>query len=200
VVESKGIRTVIEALPLLSRYIEHFRLLVAGGGDRRFLAALRLADPSVVKILGRLPFQEMRSVFASADLTVVPSVWYENSPVVIHESLLAGTPVLGSDIGGIPELVQTEATGYVFPPGDASALAERAIMHFGRSAFERRAMRQRCTDYARTYMAMDRHLGQIQRVYAEALDGRVYADGMGPASLAQRTDQDTSTGRRMDED
>ena len=169
VVETKGIGTIIEALPLLSRYVDRFRLLVAGAGDERFLAALRRFDPSIVKLLGRVPFQEMRALYATADLTVVPSMWYDNSPMVIYESLLAGTPVLGSAIGGIPELIRHEETGYLFSPGDAVALTERVIQHFARSAPERRAMCQRGVEYARTHMTLDRHLDRLQQVYDEAL-------------------------------
>ena len=169
VVETKGIQTLIEALPLLSKYVDRFRLLVAGWGDPKLLGALRRFNPTVVKLLGRVRFEEMRSLYAAADLTVVPSIWYDNSPMVIYESLLAGTPVLGSQIGGIPELIQPGETGYLFPPGDALALVERAIQHFALSAPERRAMRRRCADTVRRDLSMDRHLDRLQQVYEQVL-------------------------------
>ncbi len=169
-VESKGIKTIIEALPLLSRYVDRFRLLVVGVGDERFLAVLRRFDPSIVKLLGRVPFQEMRALYAATDLTVIPSVWYENSPMVIYESMLAGTPVLGSAIGGIPELIRQGETGYLFSPGDAVALTERVIQHFARSAPDRRAMRKCCVEFARTRMTLDCYLDHLQQVYDEALE------------------------------
>jgi glycosyltransferase involved in cell wall biosynthesis len=169
VVETKGIQTLIEALPLLIRYVDRFRLLVAGWGDPRILAALRRFNPTAVNLLGRVPFEEMRALYTVADLTVVPSVWYDNSPMVIYESLLAGTPVLGSDIGGIPELIRPGQTGYLFPAGDASALIERVIQHFGLSAPERRAMRRRCAGYVRSELSMDGHLDRLQAIYDQVL-------------------------------
>jgi glycosyltransferase involved in cell wall biosynthesis len=169
VVETKGIQTLIEALPLLMRYVDRFRLLVAGWGDPQILSALRRFDPIVVNVLGRVPFEEMRSLYGIADLTVVPSVWYDNSPMVIYESLLAGTPVLGSEIGGIPELIRPGQTGYLFPAGDARALTERVIQHFALSAPERRAMRRRCARHVRSELSMDRHLDRLQEVYDEVL-------------------------------
>jgi glycosyltransferase involved in cell wall biosynthesis len=169
IAESKGIQTIIEALPSLSRHIDGFRLLVAGRGDKRLVAALRRSDPASVKLLGRVPFQEMPLLYAAADLTVVPSVWYDNSPMVIYESLQAGTPVLGSDIGGIPELIRPGQTGYIFPPGDVGAFTEGVIQHFGLPAPERRAMRKRCIEYARIHMTMDRHLDGLHQAYSEAL-------------------------------
>jgi glycosyltransferase involved in cell wall biosynthesis len=111
----------------------------------------------------------MRALYAAADLTVVPSIWYDNSPMVIYESLLAGTPVLGADIGGIPELIQPGRTGNVFPPGDVLALVERVIEHFSRSAPERRRMRHRCVEYVYDHLTMEHHLDRLQQVYNEAL-------------------------------
>jgi glycosyltransferase involved in cell wall biosynthesis len=171
VVEAKGVQTLTEALPLLIKYVDRLRLLVAGWGNPRILSELRRFNPTEVKLLGRVPFEEMRALYAAADLTVVPSIWYDNSPMVIYESLLAGTPVLGSDIGGIPELIRPGETGYLVSPGDALALAEGAIRHFALSAPERRAMRRRCVGYVRSELSMDRHLDRLRAVYEEALGG-----------------------------
>jgi glycosyltransferase involved in cell wall biosynthesis len=170
VVETKGVQTLIEAAPLLSRYVDRFRLVVAGEGEQRLMAALRRLDRSGVELLGRVPFQEMRSLYAAADLTVVPSTWYENSSMVVYESLLAGTPVLASAIGGTPELIDEEATGYTFPPRDTAALVARAVQHFSRSAPERRQMRRQCIEQAHSQMTLDRHLDRLQNVYVEALE------------------------------
>lgn len=169
-VESKGIGTLVQAIPVIAQYLK-VQFLVAGQGEPACVAALRSLDPRVVKLLGRVPFQEMRLLYAHADLTVVPSICYDNSPMVIYESLLCGTPVLGAKIGGIPELVRDGETGYLFPPGDAGALAEKAIVHFGRSAWRRRRMRRNCSEYARSYLTMERHVEAILAVYAEVLGG-----------------------------
>jgi glycosyltransferase involved in cell wall biosynthesis len=139
----------------------------------------------MVRHLGRVPFQEMRRLYASVDLTVVPSWWYDNSPMVIYESLLAGTPVLGAEIGGIPELILDEETGYIVPAGDAGALAEKVILHFARSALRRRRMRQRCLEYAQSYLSMNGHLDAIQAVYAEVVADRA-ANAAGSGSKWER--------------
>jgi len=169
VVETKGMVTLIQAVPMLSERVDGFRLVIAGAGEERFMSVWRNSSPSVVRALGRVPFQEMRALYAGADLTVIPSLWYENSPMVIYESLLAGTPVLGSRIGGIPELIEPGKTGYLFPPGDAAALVEQAAQHFARPAHERREMRRNCVERARSNMVLDKHLDRLQTVYDEAL-------------------------------
>jgi glycosyltransferase involved in cell wall biosynthesis len=170
-VESKGVPTLVEAVPLLARYVDRFRLVVAGEGEERLARALRQAGGSSVKLLGRVPFQEMRALYAAADLTVMPSTWYENSPMVIYESMLAGTPVLGSDIGGIPELIKDGVTGYTFPPGNAAAFTAQVVRHLSRPALERRRMRRSCAEWARAARTLELHLDQLQLVYAEGVGG-----------------------------
>ena len=59
---------------------------------------------------------------ARARFSVLPSVWYENGPMAALESLAAGLPLVGSAIGGIPEMIEDGVTGVVVPPGDPSAL------------------------------------------------------------------------------
>ena len=57
-----------------------------------------------------------------ANLIVVPSICYDNSPMVIYESFTHSTPVIGSNIGGIPELIDDNVNGRLFNPGDVNDL------------------------------------------------------------------------------
>jgi glycosyltransferase involved in cell wall biosynthesis len=169
-VEIKGASVVLRALPTMMRHIRGLRVLVTGRGEEQFLARCRRYAP-VVRLLGQVPNESMRNLFATADLTLLPSVWHENSPVVIFESYQAGTPVVGSRLGGIPELIREEETGYLFPANDADALAERAILHFARPPHERRRMRHACVREVRGPLAFERHIEGIVQVYREATVG-----------------------------
>lgn len=167
-VEIKGSRVLLEAIPIMLRNVERLRIVVAGVGDEQLLAGFARYTPAV-QMLRRVPFREMRSLFAAADLTITPSVWHENSPVVIYENFQVGTPIVGSDFGGIPELIRDGKTGYLFPVGDAAALAEKVIRHFARPALERRRMRQDCVREARTRLALEQHIEGTLQVYREVL-------------------------------
>jgi glycosyltransferase involved in cell wall biosynthesis len=66
----------------------------------------------------------MASVYDSLDVLVVPSLWPENSPLVIHEAFLRGVAVVAARIGGIPGLVTEGVNGLLYDPFDPGALAE----------------------------------------------------------------------------
>ena len=92
--------------------------------DAAFEAEVRArATHPGIRWRGSLAHAERWQALAEVDVLVVPSTWYENSPLAIHEALRAGVPVIGSAIGGIPELVRDHVNGRLFPPGDAGALA-----------------------------------------------------------------------------
>jgi glycosyltransferase involved in cell wall biosynthesis len=131
-------------------------------------ARFRQETPNV-QVLGRIPFTDMRILFSLADLTLMPSIIPENSPVTIFESHQVGTPVVGSDIGGIPELIDPGRTGYIVPPGDPQALADAIIDHFARPPLERRRMRQACVETVRVQRSLGQHLASLRAVYDEVL-------------------------------
>ena len=64
----------------------------------------------------------LKTLIREALFSVCPSEWYENCPLSVLESLNCGTPVLGADIGGIPELIDVGKTGLLFRAGDAKDL------------------------------------------------------------------------------
>ncbi len=168
--EHKGAHVVLAAIPLLINALENVRIVIAGGGEQRFLEQYRHYAPAVMS-LGPVPFTDMRALFAAADLSIVASVWHENSPVVIYENFQMGTPVVGSAFGGTSELIDEDLTGYLYPVGDAEALATKVIHHFGKAPWVHRQMRLRCVQTARTRLGLSAHLSGLEQVYAEAIAG-----------------------------
>src|SRR5262249_5676454 len=73
--------------------------------------------------LGHLPKQAVAGVAQSARAIVVPSEVNENAPLALLEGYAAGRPVIGAQIGGIPELVREDETGLLFPSGQVEMLA-----------------------------------------------------------------------------
>lgn len=74
---------------------------------------------------GFLSGSELQKTIASAKFTIIPSECFENCPFTVMESQMYGTPVLGSNRGGIPELIQVGKTGDLFEPGDEESLKNK---------------------------------------------------------------------------
>ena len=118
----KGCQVVLDAIGKLPKDMD-FELCVAGKGP--FEEAFRnLAERDArVRFLGYISGEAKSEIFQSADCLVIPSLWYENAPVVIVEAAAYGMGVIGSNIGAIPEFVKHEQTGLLFEPGNAASLA-----------------------------------------------------------------------------
>ena len=78
---------------------------------------------SRIRILGPLPGNAVPEFLRSIDLLVVPSQWFETGPLVVLEAFAVGTPVIGSKLGGIPELVQHGQNGWLVDYNDTAAWA-----------------------------------------------------------------------------
>lgn len=98
-------------------------LRIAGDGPLLEELKERYDGYNTIKFLGRIGAQEVNALLADARFSVVPSEWYENNPLSVIESLCAGTPVVGAEIGGIPELID-DNNGLTFKSGDETDLAQ----------------------------------------------------------------------------
>ena len=90
--------------------------------DEHHAELQRLAGDNV-EFLGRFDNSRLSEVYAEIDVLIVPSIWFENSPITIHEAHLTRTPVVTSDIGGMAEYVRDGVDGLHFAVGDAEELA-----------------------------------------------------------------------------
>ena len=120
-----------------------------------------------VEFSGYLKGEPLQAAIRGAAFTVVPSEWYENLPFAVLESFALGTPVVGSRIGGIPEMVLDGQTGLTFPMGDSRALAEaldrmearpEQAVEMGRAA--RRLIEEK--------YAPEPHMERLEALYARA--------------------------------
>ncbi len=90
-----------------------------------YQAELAAAAGENVEFRGRFDNDRLADVYADLDVLVVPSVWFENSPITIHEAYVARTPIVTSNIGGMAELVPDGEWGLQFEAGDADDLAAK---------------------------------------------------------------------------
>ena len=119
----KGVHVAVEAF--LGMSPGRARLVVRGTSSHRpdYVQELkRRASGHPIEFAGPFDNERIAEVLGEFDALLVPSVWYENSPLTIHEGFLAGIPVITSDLGGMKDLVRDGENGFLFRPGDASDL------------------------------------------------------------------------------
>jgi glycosyltransferase involved in cell wall biosynthesis len=123
--DRKGIGDLVDVLPDLAGE-DLYVVCIGHGGDLReeVRAALARPDTPPGKLRWQLSPVAVRRWFAAADLLVLPS-YSEGRPTVVYEAMAARTPVLATDVGGVPEQVQAGETGWLVEPGDTAALRAR---------------------------------------------------------------------------
>lgn len=128
-VERKGVEVLVRALGAgdFSRPVE-LRIVGTGEWEEEIRAAIRKQSLEQVRLLGRVSADQLREEYELADVFVLPAVRdakgdTEGLGVVLLEALRFERPVIGSNIGGIPDIVRHEETGLLVPPGDPHALA-----------------------------------------------------------------------------
>lgn len=115
--KEKGIHTLIQ----VCREMPDVQFIFAGTGPLEN----QINSIPNIKNVGFQRGEALEKLIREARFSIYPSEWYENCPFSVMESQMYGTPVLGANIGGIPELIQIEKTGELFESGNAVDLKEK---------------------------------------------------------------------------
>jgi glycosyltransferase involved in cell wall biosynthesis len=163
--QSKGLMGIVDAVRKIPEHIA-FTLEIRGPVlddlTRSFVAALRsqTAADLRIRIEAAVAPDQMPAQLRELDVLVCPSILFENGPTVALEANAAGTPVIGSHVGNLPEIIDDRRTGRLIAPGDveswASAITEIAVNPSGTVDVWRRNLQQPRTmdDVARDYLAL----------------------------------------------
>jgi len=122
----KGVHVLLEAFNKLTNMSAELRVYGDSSYAPNYYERLRLmaTNPSI-KFMGSFDNNRVYEILAETDVLVVPSIWYENSPLTIHEAALAGVPVIASNIGGMAELIERMKNGLLFQVEDTNDLYEK---------------------------------------------------------------------------
>jgi glycosyltransferase involved in cell wall biosynthesis len=165
---TKGVHVLVEAVEALPTEIE-VQLIIHGIGEgtkqRNYASAVhRLAAGSPrIKFEPPVPRSRLVATLSQASAVAIPSLWLETGPLVALEAKAAGLPVIGSRLGGIPELIHEPEDGVLVPPGDARAWTEairllainRAQKRAPRARDKVRTMRDVAKDMAALYESLN---------------------------------------------
>ena len=115
--KEKGIDTLIK----VCKSLPNINFVFAGTGPLE----KEINNISNIKNMGFQKGEALETLIREAKFSIYPSEWYENCPFSVMESQMYGTPVLGADIGGIPELIEVGKTGELFESGNAEELKNK---------------------------------------------------------------------------
>ncbi len=164
----KGVDTLLKALPSVLREID-VKLVLAGDWNQlpyqQLARTLGISDK--VLFLGRVPDDKLRLLYASCDLFVLPSR-LEGLGIVILEAMAAGKPIVASNVGGIPELIESGHNGILVEAGNEGALASAMIKVLNDRSLAR-AMGQNNIQKVRQLYSWDIAARKTEHLYRELI-------------------------------
>ena len=162
----KGILTLIEAV----KCIPNVLLKIIGDGPLRdaIISKIEKEKISNVRLIGHKGRKDLEDEIKRCRGVVVPSEWYENNPRVILEAFALGKPVIGSRIGGIPELVKDGMTGLLFEPKNVKGLRNRIeeLLSGGDRIIE---MGKNARKMVEDDFNEDKHYGSLINIYDQVI-------------------------------
>lgn len=166
----KGVHVLIEAFNRLTDSAAELKIYGNPGYTPEYYAKVKeIARNPMIQFCGEFDNADVGQVLSGLDVIVVPSIWYENSPITIHEANAARVPVIASNIGGMAELVQDGVTGLLFKAGNVDDLA--AKMHL---LIEDRCLLERLRANIGPVKSIEENARELEAIY-----GRLVTAGRG---------------------
>lgn len=160
----KGLQTLIHAF----KGLPNINLKIAGTGEE--MASLQQISSPNIDFLGFVKGEALKSMIANASFIIIPSEWYENNPMTIIESYSLGKPVIAARIGGIPEIVNHNMTGYLFESANIEDLKQTIIKANGLETTEYRTMSTAAEQFAHENFHPEIHYEKLMKIYQEAIN------------------------------
>jgi glycosyltransferase involved in cell wall biosynthesis len=170
-VELKGVNHLISALSQLKESRNDWVCWIVGDGDKK--AELRVQSKALGLEEDILFFgnrNDVPALLSNSDIFVLPSL-LENQPLSVIEAQLAGKPVIVSDVGGLPEIVEHGVTGIVSPAGDTEALFNHLNLLLEDSKY-RKALGSNAKKWGMNHWDLDKGVKNVLDVYENAISKR----------------------------
>jgi glycosyltransferase involved in cell wall biosynthesis len=166
----KGIQFLIQTMPMVLEDFPKATLTVVGDGSWRVrLQAMcqQMGIANQVNFVGRVPHHDISRFYRQSNICVVPSL-YESFSRVCIEAMAHGRPVVATNRGGVPELIEDGERGYLVDPMDTAGLAERIRYLVGNSE-KAEAMGRKGAEHVRINLCPDVYFYRFGKVLAEFL-------------------------------
>lgn len=152
--EEKGIGTLVN----VCKSLPDIPFIFAGTGPLND----EIKGVNNIKNVGFQKGEALKTLIREARFSIYPSEWYENCPFSVMESQIYGTPVLGSNIGGIPELIQSGRTGELFKAGDKEELKKK-VNELWQNKAKTELYSQNCREI--NFCDIDQYCKKLMKIY-----------------------------------
>ncbi len=167
--DHKGVHVLVEAFNRIDQNKAELHIYGDATWFPHYFSSLeKAADPSLVSFKGPVPNNAVAELLTSIDVLVVPSVWFENSPLTIHEAFMAGVPVITSNLGGMADLVTDGVNGLLFSAGDSQDLAGKI-----KKLIESDSLLDTLRQGIPAVKTIDENSREIEFLYRQLLDNKV---------------------------
>lgn len=168
----KGVDVLLKAMRSVGRQFPDVELSIVGDGVIRpeleaYVKRHRLQKQVIFR--GWMDTKAVSEQYAQATVVVIPSIWPENLPTVCIEALAMGRPVIGTNSGGIPELIREGITGRIVAVGDDNELARAIIDTLSRSQSDLANVSTACAASMQTFK-VTAFVRNLERLYWQILD------------------------------
>jgi glycosyltransferase involved in cell wall biosynthesis len=164
----KGIATMLEAWRSVGGQLP---LQIAGDGPMAPDVEKAVAENDAITWLKWLPRNEILARMKNASVLILPSTWYEGFPMIMAEAFAVGLPVIASNLGSMPSIVEHQRTGLLFEPGNAASLVE-AVRWWQANPSEAAGMRGRARREYETKYTADHNYELLMGIYHSVLKGK----------------------------
>jgi glycosyltransferase involved in cell wall biosynthesis len=164
----KGIIELCEAFLRIFALDRAVRLDIAGWGTLEAELRMKYGDHSGIRFLGAVSGRPKEEALNRAAVVMVPSLWEEVFGIVTIEAYAFGKPVIASNVGGLPELVRQDETGWLVEPGDVDALAQRMLSVTKTAPSALAKMSQACKEYSYQF-SMEKITAEYLELYEQLL-------------------------------
>jgi glycosyltransferase involved in cell wall biosynthesis len=162
--KEKGILNLINAVKRTNS-----KLKIAGDGPQKELVLNEIKGFTNIEYVGFKSGDELIDLIINSSFVVVPSEWYENNPMTIVESFILGKPVIGSNIGGIPELVINK-TGFVFESANEISLCKSIELAEQLTNNEYDIISNNCHIFSKSNFDEQNHLKELTEIYNKVIN------------------------------
>jgi glycosyltransferase involved in cell wall biosynthesis len=173
--KQKGVHVLIKAISKLPKEIlNEIHLQIVGKGEFKFELERLIKKENLtdhVQFLGYKSGEELKQLYKEAYALVVPSIWLEQFGLIGLEAMASSTPVIGSNLGGIPEWLKDNQTGRLFKPGDSEDLNQKLLFLIN-SPKTAELYGKQGREMVEKNFSKEKHINQLIKIYQNLKNGK----------------------------